>query len=200
MTKRTLILTLLFITTFVSFETFAQNIDTVNIYKSKARTRESVYYKHWFWCDKNYSFGAQNIRHQDSLVLFPTKTYYYKYYSRPNGRLILEGKNSYLGSYLDGEVKVYYRNGKIKRTENWGIRERDTCGVTLSVHDAPAPKGTWKYYDKKGHLTQTDFYHIDILACKPLSYKLVMTSNYYGATSLVTKTTNNILESYTFDK
>ncbi len=199
MKKLILIFTLLIQVIFISFDTFSQTIDTVNIYKSERGGKESYYFQRWFANDNNYSeYGKRN--HQDSLVMFPTKTSYFKYYTRPNGRLILEGKNSWIGSYLDGEVKFYYKNGEIKRIENWGIREKDTCGVKLSVHDEPAPKDTWKYFDCKERLTQTDFFHIDILSCKPLSYKLIKTCNYYNTTGTLIKTTNELIESYTFEK
>lgn len=195
--KKFLRVIFIFNISFISLCTFSQTIDTISIYKSEATYGQKIYYKYWFWDGKGFSYVRRRATHQDSLVMFTAKTVYFKYYSKPNGRLILEGKNSPGGSYLDEDVKFYSKKGRLKRIENWGYREKDTCGVKLTVHDAPAPKGVWKFFDKKGRIVKTYTYHIDVISCEPMSYKFIKTTRYYKRTGILLKAKDETIESST---
>lgn len=166
-----------------------QGVDTVNIYKNKTRIGYSGYWKEWFTPNRflyksNYSYTyslGSKFTHQDSIIMAPPHTMYYKVYDRLN-RLIMEGQTAGSGAELTGDIKYFYKNGKLKREEKWGEGIlRDSCEHELILmHDAPGPEGTWKYYRKDGSVLKTVEYnllpreHNNKISC----YWVALTTNY----------------------
>ena len=106
--------------------------------------------------------------------MYPTKSYYYKYFTKPNGTPILEGKGSDLGCCLKGDIKFYYPTGQLQRIEHWDNDQHiDTCGAQINISDAPIPEGKWTYFRKDGSKEKEVNYIIKVINCKPLKYDFV---------------------------
>jgi hypothetical protein len=146
-----------------------QSIDTVKIYRNKSAIGYSGYWKEWFTPKRflyktnfsySYSLGSR-FTHQDSIIMAPPHTMYYKVYDRLN-LLMMEGETTGDGAELTGDIKYFYKSGKLKRLEKWGEGiMRDSCEHELiKMHDAPGPEGNWTYYRRNGSIYKTVTYLI----------------------------------------
>jgi hypothetical protein len=141
----------------------SQPVDTLNIYENKASlpidTILTYLYTDKSFSDRNFSI-AQN---GDLIPLFSSRNRTYLKFYDTKGKLKLEGlKNEHCD--FEGQVKYYYKNGKVKRIEYWN----DT--LTYQVKDeliyfgssqSFKPEGIWYYYSKDGALNSTIEYYID---------------------------------------
>lgn len=147
-------------------------IDTVNIYKNKTGIEYKFYISTWFYVynithNSYYNFNPKKVNKQDSLVIYSKIAYYFKVYNRRN-QLIIEGLRGIEGQELVGDIKFYFKSGKIKRLDHWDYRHPfDTCGNK----NIRIPEGSCKYFRKNGSLKKQYDYSIKI-------YKYQMPFNY----------------------
>lgn len=158
----------------ISVETFSQTSDTVVIFKSECGVPYKIYTYHWFHGRKSsYSYNPKKVNHQDSIVLYKGG-YYLKLYDKPNGRLILEGKDSGYGVYLIGDIKYYHKDGWLERIEHYNNKiSKDTCGKTFSWTDAPTPEGKWIYFRSDGSTYKQLNHYIKVISCKDDHYAIM---------------------------
>jgi hypothetical protein len=136
----------------------AQALDTIDIHRPVLfgiPYRKCM--KIWFsYKDGNFSF-THGRRRQD-LVITNDSIYYFKVYGYTK-KLLLEGRKGEDGC-LYGEVKFYYKNGKLKRTEFYrSTFDKSQPDSTIVLDsDGNVPWGTWTYYDKKGRIKKTILY------------------------------------------
>lgn len=98
--------------------------------------RNSFSYSHWTKQDRYFD------KHVDTAD-------YIIFYNRFN-RIKWEGPIQ--DGSIQGTVKYYYNNGKLKRIEQFGY-EKDTYWESeYNWSDAPYEKGNWKYYKRTGRL------------------------------------------------
>jgi len=149
-------------------------LDTLNIYKSKAKTPYRIYKRHWFLTTGSYSYSPQHFSHQDSLVIYPLEPHYLKVYNKPFGHLIFEGCQwGYLFPMLVGDLKYFYKNGRLEHTEHYDYcMGGDTCGVGMGTSDAPIKWGNWKYYRKDGTIKREVHYFFKVY-CDTKKYEEV---------------------------
>jgi hypothetical protein len=104
------------------------------------------------------SFSCSEITRQDE-ILFNDSLYYFKVYGYTN-KLILEGNKGPHGE-LHGDIKFYYKNGKLKKAEFYRTYKDCAKDTNAIICDGASPWGTWKYYDKKGRVRKTVVYSAD---------------------------------------
>ncbi|CAN5270611.1 hypothetical protein BH09BAC5_BH09BAC5_14900 [soil metagenome] len=105
--------------------------------------------KLWFGNPRSCSI----ITSQDRL-LTNDSIYYFKVYGYTK-KLILEGKKEADGA-LSGEIKFYYKSGKIKQTRLYrNFNEGEDDSIAPIACDGGSPWGTWKCYDRKGRIIKT---------------------------------------------
>lgn len=157
--------------------------DTFNIYKNKAGIRFSKYLRQWFsdyGIGNEYSWDPSRMNMQDSLVMNDHTPCYFKVYDA-KGRLLFEGLSG-IWTFMQGDIRFYYRSGQLKRIEHWDNQGyHDSCmgEVKASFHDAPGREGCWKYYRKKGSLYKQRDYLFKVYSCQPLNYGFVRQTTRY---------------------
>ncbi len=147
-------------------------IDTVKIYKNKTGIRYKNYIHHWFFIS-NHEVGWNPKREnkQDSLVIYDHPPRYFKVYNF-NNKLILEGQTvGWLE--LQGEIKFYYKSGRIKRIEYWSNELHNDSCISAVFHDAPGPERTWKFFRRDGTIKKIYEHKIKIYSCVPEKFELV---------------------------
>ena len=128
-----------------------QKIDTTNIYTNKTKGFK-VYKREWFFKAGTYS-GLSKMNKQDSLVLIDHSPRYFKIYDSKK-RLLFEGLRKQ-EEEMEGDIKFYYKNGKLKRIEHWDSKDyKNSCDSNnwVRINDAPGPEETWQYFRKNGTL------------------------------------------------
>lgn len=173
-------ITATFLFLFLSNLTFGQaekeTLDTIEIYKNKTGVGYKTYRRHWFPSSGTFSYTADRINKQDSIVIEDTTAHYFKVYDK-RGRLLFEGERKKQtegdgNSFLRGDIKYYYKSGQLKRIEHWDSEyHRDTCNTSLRISNGfPDPEGSWKYFRKDGTLKKQWDYFIKVYSCEPLHY------------------------------
>jgi hypothetical protein len=158
---------------YVSTLTFGQiqKIDTTNIYKNKTKGFK-VYKREWFTPKAGTYNGLSKINKQDSLVLEDESPRYFKIYDAKK-RLLFEGSRK-KGSEMEGDIKFYYKNGKLKRIEHWDNKDyMDSCGNGIRINDAPGPEGTWQFFRKNGSIKKQYDYIVKIYSFPSFDYNVI---------------------------
>lgn len=109
------------------------------------------------WFPESGSFSYSVVTKQDEKISNDSN-YYFKVHGIGK-RLILEGNKTKYG-VLHGEVKFYYRSGKLKATEYY-IAAGDSAendSNCLYNFDGTYPWGTWNYYRRNGSVKKTIVY------------------------------------------
>lgn len=91
----------------------------------------------------------------DSLVYLNSDTINFKY-SKRNGRILYSGLKP-PSNYLAGKVNFFYKSGKIKRIESWGIYSFDYNLLPFTYY--LQRKGEWIFYKKNGDIRKVIIYY-----------------------------------------
>jgi hypothetical protein len=137
---------------------FAQQTDTISIFKSKAGISFRIYEMEWFLKPGSYTIDPKDLSPQDTLIRSRGQyDYYYKVYEKPGTPIRMEGKRCNGHTCLIGDLKYYYPNGHLKRIEIWHARTSSVTGCENLKHgiEALEREGTWRYYRKSGTLKRT---------------------------------------------
>lgn len=185
---------------FASGQSKIVNVDTVNIYKSKAGIRFSIYKREWFPKEKSYSYSPNKMTAQDSFVMSDSEiaqAFYYKVFKRKK-RLLFEGLRPSYTNELRGDIRFYYASGKIKRIEHWDDKafRVDSCMDSVGLDDDSQKEGIWKYYKRNGRLKKIVEYKITSTSCNPATGCKIAITKYYNRKGNVKSTKQKRLECF----
>ncbi len=160
MTKKTTLLLIIF-SFFFELNVSAQNLDTLKLYRNKCGMRYNVYKWSLFYCKapKEYGYNTRTI--QDTIVTSRKRESSYCIFYDRRKRKMYEGPLD--NGYFSGTVIFYYKSGKIKKTEIYGIDTVNNCNNSIIWSDAPYETGIWKYYKKSRQLFKQKEYLILLL-------------------------------------
>ena len=153
---------ILFLSLFLSLKSYCQ-LDTFKIYQDSSGIKFKLYLKAWFPKTQSYSYSDSQINKQDSLAMsfgnYYGKQYYLKVLDKKQ-RLIIEGIKGEYGDLI-GKVKHYFKNGQVKRIENYEIIETEVIDSTIyGLSDRYGPSGNWKHFSKKGKIKKEENYFL----------------------------------------
>ncbi len=181
----------------ISISAFNQNADTINIYKSETKYKQKHYLNALIYNTESFSMPYHKFTSQDSSVFFGNNAVYIKFYTRPNGKLILEGFREESQTYLHGRIIHYYRNGSIKSIENRDNLNYDTCEVVLSINEGPGRMGINQYYYKNGNTKKIITYKVIIVACNKPDFNILVITTHFTRNKKL-KTTEEIITDWKY--
>lgn len=181
----------------LSISSFCQNVDTVNIYKSETKYKQKHYLGFWNYNTESFSMPYHKFTSQDSDVFYGNNAEYIKYYTRPNGKLILEGLRRDSHTYLYGRIINYYHNGSIKSIENRDNLNYDTCGLFLSINEGPGPMDSNLYFYRNGTTKKIITYNVIITSCDKPDFNILVITTHFARNQKI-KTTEEIITDWDY--
>ena len=152
-----------FLTLLISLKSFSQ-LDTFNIYKDSSGVNFKNYFGEYMFAGWYCGDDTLNLNHQDSIANglgnFYGITYYLRIYNSKN-KLVKEGIKGKNSSLLTGNIKYFFKNGNLKKTENYQITAQllpDSTKYVLS--DGYSPFNDFNYYRKSGKIKKTIKYYL----------------------------------------